>query len=1701
MTDWFQQSVARLNALQKYRMGLLQQTQDSLAQRGIGGNSAYSPQAVAIHAMLTSRYPAVAPVAAPNTTQLPSYVPDWAPDWLKKAGNSEVGRYIQTVYGGPNLLGKFAGTSPGKAVFDILSRGNYASADVAKAAAKGDVTGIPNAFWQGLSGQDKSTYADVINQVDPNAPPWVKGGLGLAGDIALDPTTYIGGGLISKLGKLGKAGKAAEAGKALETTTASKQWALTPEQLRALTEPKAIEGPKRGNRLFVGSPSGDIKITAPDVLRTAQAQSLTSQIQDMPALLHPSGMSVSPLFKDVTTTTTREAPRIIQGEIVQPPAKLSKLRAIKLAVMQSPEHTISGFKVSDILRTAKNTTDPSKLKMVQTLINQEAKRIYKTGDYSGLEQIGGKPGSKLYTKAGEKAQVGLTIHQITNLLHTGEVGPTLPAYSKATDALTNPFPIWGKEDLQTFHVLNDKGQLVNLDKYLTDLGITPKASEAGFPTVEPFKLPSEKAAPSVETITSTKSKRLNPAETISWMSQHAGMLSPAEMAYLRRAGSRASFEKRLAELKTKVVAGNFKTLNDVISAAEQGLIPKEALQKLLDTAGASSLKDLRSKATDILNKTGPRPVAAEKPPVEVPKPGPKLERLSGDAAKQADPFAITPAEKLIATGVPDKIVPQLDAAQVKDLAHALGYATMENIVRPLDPLKYPWVTDIKKALRTHRTPGVGRARNLHGWNAFSQSDVFRTLVNRASSDYRSAIAAAKNKPKAVQRAVWKARAGFMYDRIVPELRAVDILLRNKGVKMIAGTDNAGLLVSLSDVIDALPRPLVERYLFTPASSVYPTDFLNAAASIAKSIIDGTSLDVARADAYNAILNGQYVTKMKKPEVFASNVVSDLMDHSDDIIKRVEENYARESLKTGTDVVSMTDPVIKQLATEFADPNVSMGRAFGDFAGRAAEVAANGRTIGAAAGTTRLANDLVDAKLAGTVTPSDMAEARAAREFASKPGDATVARNQFEARKAIAPNEVDLGEKIGNELASALFKANVPMDEKIVAFKDAMGQAFLAHYGHADLHAMLQQSRTVTQDFSRSYSYLMSQIWKTANGIDAVDTPAKLQEAFRALQSGLDTTGMDIAPVAASMQQAVDVLFGHAAKNGLGTFFQRNGFTVDHLNKTLEYFGVPEAYHFNPNLSIMDQADIWKTWPTEDILNNLDKVHAAVQRAAVDTTVGSSFSSYFGSKVSGPGMVKVADPMGKSYLAPFIDKSLYYPREIVDQLKYLDKTMRGSLTVNRFHNATVNAVVHHILDPVIHMWKSGLTIWRPGHHVSNLIGDVMLSWFQGVNNPAVYKTAARIMTGRRAAYTESWDGLKALMNGSALDQQAARGKGIYTKINGKKTFVSDDQLWRAAWSHGNLPEFRTLEDVAFNQRQATGMNVSNNPIMQAGRFGQRKLGGLSQVRDHWVRVAHFVDVMQKGNFKTLDEGFAKAAATVRKWHPDGSDLSNFESKYMRRWFMFYSWQRKAIPLALETALMHPGKAMVLPKAMYNFAITMGLNPESLTNPFPNDQMFPDFLTDSPFGPQWQGSLPGVPGTGLPGGVHYRGINPPDPVSQILSQYGGNNPAGQVLGAMNPFARIPYELATGVNVRTSRPINSKLDYVDQQIPGVSYLDKVTGRTLGGLGPPVRNVQRANIQPGYNSEAFFNWLTGLGQVDYSQPNYIKTAEYNLRDKLRGN
>jgi hypothetical protein len=444
--------------------------------------------------------------------------------------------------------------------------------------------------------------------------------------------------------------------------------------------------------------------------------------------------------------------------------------------------------------------------------------------------------------------------------------------------------------------------------------------------------------------------------------------------------------------------------------------------------------------------------------------------------------------------------------------------------------------------------------------------------------------------------------------------------------------------------------------------------------------------------------------------------------------------------------------------------------------------------------------------------------------------------------------------------------------------------------------------------------------------------------------------------------------------------------------------------------------------------------------------------------------------------------MYFPKQIADQLTNLQKQL------NRDVFKTPNKAVE-LFDKVQRMWKTGVTIYAPSHHIRNLNGDVYLAALDGVVSPRPYAISAQVLRAFPTRY-KSLEDVFNIMD-PALKEKALRarpGNVVLTTKYGDR--VTAEQLYQAAEAKGLLIRAVHIEDLLGDTAPALGtFGASFKPL--GGRvydFATRA----SELRDHWVRLAHFADVIQKSN-RPLDIAIEQAAQRVRKFHPDGMDLTGIEQNVLRRVIPFYSWMRKATPLVIEGAVMNPRITMVFSKAMANMQTLTGIESEGPGDPFPMDQMFPDWLKEKGIGPVLQ------PGSGLGRDENWRGkapgytiINPTNPFIDQVSQLG--SPQKTILSSLTPAARIPIELLTGqtsLGIPLENQEGGVPGYLAQQIPAVS------------IGARVSGLTRDN-EP-YNPEQLINYLTsagvtGTGPYKAQGQTEIRQQLLNLAKKNRG-
>lgn len=648
-------------------------------------------------------------------------------------------------------------------------------------------------------------------------------------------------------------------------------------------------------------------------------------------------------------------------------------------------------------------------------------------------------------------------------------------------------------------------------------------------------------------------------------------------------------------------------------------------------------------------------------------------------------------------------------------------------------------------------------------------------------------------------------------------------------------------------------------------------------------------------------------------------------------------------------------------------------------------------------------------------------------------------------------------------------------------REGFGALFNAAYGVQDMrHIFLRNQASALSTSARRAKYF--------NDLAKIYPPTEVDlwhEAFRAAQANGITAGR-VSELQGEVSKAMENLFGGTGlKAGAiadSTVVGRGRLAMDELNESLQRFGLGE-YQFQAGKKAKDAlgntrdfskgADwlhSWEIWDVKKPYEFLHKVQQAIEHSVRQKTMFDEIAARFGSPNKHKGVAYAIDH-------PRL-RGFYFTKEAAQQGQQFLKILKEV-------NTPSPKSLQHI-DHVVSKLKAALTIYIPSHHWTNIVGDVMFNWMAGVNKPQRYNQALKIIQSQRGRYGDLASFQKGIAGPDALKQAIARGvigtptmqmaglaphaagnTVITTMRNGQN--VTADMIYAAAMKEGILPSAKVLEEVV---SETTNILDKFRPL---GGKGQAAVHQISEWRDHIPRLAQFVDGIAKsgGSFANAVE---RSAANVRKWHPDGLDLTKFERQVMKRAFPFYSWTRKAIPLAIESAIVASPKVMAYPRLMEALATSNDIEGEGggTGGMFPTDQMFPDWIRERGIGP-----IAGGPGS-------YLTVNPSTPVLDIFTMLG--KPGGTALDMLNPLVKVPTELAQGATLGKQVPIENEADYLARQIPGISH----AGRVSGYYGTS-KSVAESDEQRMLN---LLNMLTGAKATQTGI--YQKSAQFDLRDYL---
>jgi hypothetical protein len=595
----------------------------------------------------------------------------------------------------------------------------------------------------------------------------------------------------------------------------------------------------------------------------------------------------------------------------------------------------------------------------------------------------------------------------------------------------------------------------------------------------------------------------------------------------------------------------------------------------------------------------------------------------------------------------------------------------------------------------------------------------------------------------------------------------------------------------------------------------------------------------------------------------------------------------------------------------------------------------------------------------------------------------------------------------------------------------------------------------------------------------------------------DSTGVNI-EIAESFDDAISAMFG---KGGVVANSINVPYFGSELNRMFDmrgFFDIGEgAFRLADDAGPMA---VKYSWAAADIsedftsLTFLSNYASAIHAVQTRIGIGESFSSFFGKTlddISKEGLTKSdyvkIDP--EDEFAKYLNPDKLYDASELERLRYVKQYV---LYPKSFSSKSMQTIVD-MSDRITSVLKAAHTTWRPGHHVTSIVGEAIMNAFAGVNSPKYYANSIDILrTFDPGRYNADSNAFKAYAEVGApknlvVSDEKFTEIGYINSTTGKRTLVSMEAMAYAAERLGILTRggASTVEDLDLR-----GMADFQSGAIGATTRVNSKLAEFSSHRDNLFRMAHFVKEIEKGGvFKSFEEAAIHAAKEVTTYHPTIGGLSAFERKVMRRAVFFYTWQRIAATKVAQLVLEQPGKVTIPSKIQYAFAESNGFNPESFGDPWDPDGVYASWNTGSTFGPQFQGPAgkgdawgfgPAVPQLDIMNSL-FGGftVQPGQSGLDVLTR-GTQNLAGQNL---SPLPKWFAELSTGNKVGTGGNINNYLEYAIDQVGGLNTLSKITG-----IGQEEETGLSTSEQGEKKTRLLANWFLGQKLQDYSTSQTIR-------------
>lgn len=405
--------------------------------------------------------------------------------------------------------------------------------------------------------------------------------------------------------------------------------------------------------------------------------------------------------------------------------------------------------------------------------------------------------------------------------------------------------------------------------------------------------------------------------------------------------------------------------------------------------------------------------------------------------------------------------------------------------------------------------------------------------------------------------------------------------------------------------------------------------------------------------------------------------------------------------------------------------------------------------------------------------------------------------------------------------------------------------------------------------------------------------------------------------------------------------------------------------FNPALDPDDYFNAWRDMDWTENLKAVNSIHYAMMKSEEWYQIAGEITRITGARKIRPGEavpagfvrlkgtneLKLGDELTGRELYYFLDTENYvYPAWAVSEIQTMADYL-GAPYKKGLGKITQSAFFKRI-NTVQNFAKQMMTNMRPGNHLMNFMGGVLINDVAGLRNPMNYVYSLRLLNAagiserslgvsRRAAEywgerhrvdVERTTGLKV---STATDED-----GITFLIGGSKVKVSYEDLASIVMKNGGFVPWQQSANLDLLSQMANSPNLQalkkRGSIRKAWNETSEVVGSWAAHRDDFVRMALLIDTLKKGNWNSLEDGVKGALEKVNRYHPQPQEVSKFNRDVTRHLILFFTWRAKTLGALVGDLLEQPGRLVNWERAYYNYQAGQGYQPEYFGSHDPKDE---------------------------------------------------------------------------------------------------------------------------------------------------------------------